>query len=66
VAIPTCFLEVGYAWGRGRPVLLVCQKDDGRNPLLPFDVAASRCLFYEDAVELEELMRGSMEGLSST
>jgi hypothetical protein len=57
------FLEAGYAWGRGRPTLFICRKTDGENPQLPFDVGNHRCLFYEDATELEELMKGSLGDL---
>jgi hypothetical protein len=58
---PNVFLEVGYAWGLGRPVLFLCRKVNGENPPLRFDVGGSRCLFYEDPVELEELITFEMK-----
>jgi hypothetical protein len=61
---PNVFLEVGYAWGRARPTLILCQKDsDGSNPTLPFDVAGHSCLYYEDAVDLAEELVRYLKGL---
>lgn len=55
---PNVYLEVGYSWGCGVPVILVAQKGEQ----LPFDVSTHRCLFYGSfsrfAVELEQLLRG--------
>jgi hypothetical protein len=55
---PNVYLEVGYAWGRGVPVIFVAK----RGEKLHFDVATHRCIFYgkftQFARELEELIRG--------
>ena len=55
---PNVYLEVGYAWGRGVPVIFVAKKGEK----LHFDVSTHRCLFYgrftQLAKELEELIRG--------
>ena len=59
---PNVFLEVGYAWGRQRPTLFLCREQDGERPDIPFDVASHRCLFYEDATDLEEQITRYLEG----
>lgn len=57
------FLEVGYAWGAGRPVILVAQ-DAAK---LPFDVRGQRCLEYgEDIARLAKLMKRELAGLKET
>jgi hypothetical protein len=54
------FLEVGFAWGAGRPVILVAQ--DAKK--LPFDVRGQRCLEYgEDIAKLAKLLRRELAGL---
>jgi hypothetical protein len=45
---PNVYLEVGYAWGRNRPtILLVRQGED-----LMFDVRGQRCLVYRNIKQL--------------
>jgi hypothetical protein len=55
---PNVYLEVGYAWGRGVPVIFVARKGEK----LHFDVSTHRCIFYgrftQFARDLEELIRG--------
>jgi hypothetical protein len=55
---PNVYLEVGYAWGRGVPVILVAKKGEQ----LHFDVSTHRCLFYgkfsQFVQDLEKLIRG--------
>jgi hypothetical protein len=55
---PNVYLEVGYAWGRGVPVIIVARKGE----ILHFDVSTHRCLYYgrftQFANELEKLIRG--------
>lgn len=46
------YLEVGYAWGRGIPTVLLVQ-DTGD---LRFDVKGQRCLIYKSIRQLEELL----------
>jgi hypothetical protein len=57
-ARPNVYLEVGYAWGRGIPVICVARKGEK----LHFDVSTHRCVFYgrftQFAKDLEELIRG--------
>ena len=55
---PNVYLEVGYAWGRGIPVIFVAKKGE----TLHFDVSTHRCVFYGNfrqfAKDLEDLVRG--------
>ena len=48
-ANPNVYLEVGYAWGLGRPAILITKNIDG----LRFDVRGHRCLQYRNIKELE-------------
>ena len=61
-ANPNVYLEVGYAWGCGRPtVLLVKDTAD-----LKFDVKGQRCLTYKKIRDLESLLKNELEGLKDT
>jgi hypothetical protein len=54
------YLEVGYAWGKKIPTVLVV--DDAK--LLRFDVAGQRCLVYNNSIKkLEELLTHELKGL---
>jgi hypothetical protein len=44
------YLEVGYAWGRGRPTILFTRDVQD----LKFDVQSQRCLIYKRIRDLEE------------
>lgn len=56
---PNVYLEVGYAWGRGRPTILLVQdvKD------LRFDVQSQRCLVYERIIDLTRLLSNELQRL---
>ena len=62
-ANPNVYLEVGYAWGRGRPtVLLVSDASQ-----LKFDVRGQRCLVYNRSIKrLEASLRAELEGLRTS
>jgi hypothetical protein len=49
-ANPNVYLEVGYAWGRGRPTILLVRDVEE----LRFDVKAHRCLVYRSIRDLEQ------------
>lgn len=53
------YLEVGYAWGKGRPTVLVANKEEE----LKFDVQGQRCLKYENIKELQDLLTAELKGL---
>jgi hypothetical protein len=60
-ANPNVYLEVGYAWGRDVPtVLLVSDAHE-----LKFDVHSQRCLIYDGSIRrLEELLAAELNALS--
>ncbi|WP_224362092.1 nucleoside 2-deoxyribosyltransferase [Hyalangium versicolor] len=60
MANPNVYLEVGYAWGRNRPTVLLVR--DVRE--LRFDVASYRCIVYRSIRELESLLTRELERLS--
>jgi hypothetical protein len=52
-ANPNVYLEVGYAWGKNRPTLLLSRKTDD----LRFDVRGQRCIVYENIVDLAKKLQ---------
>ncbi len=60
-ANPNVYLEVGYAWGKSRPTILLI-KDDQE---LRFDVHGQRCLKYERIRDLEESLKKELNELKS-
>ncbi len=60
-ANPNVYLEVGYAWGRGRPTILLVQdvKD------LRFDVQSQRCLVYDRIIDLTRLLTNELQRFQS-
>ncbi|MDY7230838.1 hypothetical protein [Hyalangium rubrum] len=59
MANPNVYLEVGYAWGKGRPTVLMVR--DVKE--LRFDVASYRCIVYRSIRELETLLTRELERL---
>ena len=58
---PNVFLEVGYAWGLGKPTILVMR--DGTDA--PFDVQGHRILRYTSLQELRKRLEQELAGLIS-
>ncbi len=58
---PNVFLEVGYAWGLGKPTVLILR--EGVEP--PFDVQSHRILRYSRLGELRKLVERELAGLVS-
>ena len=58
-ANPNVYLELGYAWGRRRPTILLVQNADD----LRFDVQGQRCLTYERIKDLEESLSRELQQL---
>ena len=54
---PNVYLELGYAWGKGRPTILLANKEEK----LLFDVRGQRCLRYESIKELEDLLKRELK-----
>jgi len=56
---PNVYLEVGYAWGCGRPTILLV-----RDPSeLMFDTKGERCLVYKKIKDLEKSLRNELVNL---
>ena len=56
---PNVFLEVGYAWGKGIPTVLIAKETE----VLKFDVRGQRCLLYASIRQLEEKLERELAGL---
>jgi hypothetical protein len=56
---PNVFLEVGYAWGKGRPTLFLAK---GEAPL-KFDVRNHRCIRYRVIHGLEKTLTSQLRDL---
>jgi hypothetical protein len=55
------YLEVGYAWGKNRPTLLLAKVGDE----LKFDVRGQRCLIYENIVDLSKKLQVDLAALQT-
>jgi hypothetical protein len=53
------YLEVGYAWGKDRPTVLLANKKDE----LRFDVRGQRCLRYQSIKDLENQLTTELKSL---
>jgi hypothetical protein len=53
------YLEVGYAWGKGRPTLLLAKAGNE----LKFDVRGQRCILYENIVGLAKQLQSDLSNL---
>ena len=56
---PNVFLEVGYAWGKGVPTLLIAKNTE----VLKFDVRGQRCILYSSIKDLQEKLERELVGL---
>jgi len=58
---PNVYLEVGYAWGKGIPVIFCARHGEE----LHFDVSGHRCIYYKNirqlSKDLEKLIRGILK-----
>lgn len=59
-ANPNVYLEVGYAWGCGRPTVLVIRDTSE----LKFDTRSQRCLVYKKIKDLETTLRAELSSLA--
>jgi hypothetical protein len=58
-ANPNVYLEVGYAWGKARPTILLIQDEKE----LRFDVRGQRCLTYERIIDLKKVLTKELQQL---
>jgi hypothetical protein len=56
---PNVYLEVGYAWGKGVPTVLLVKNTTE----LKFDVRSQRCLVYSSIHDLEGKLTNELAGL---
>ena len=59
-ANPNVYLEVGYAWGRKIPTVLLARDTND----LKFDVKGQRCIVYKSIKSLEDALGQELLGLS--
>jgi hypothetical protein len=66
-ANPNVFLEIGYAWGKERPTVLLWRKDavmkNTASP--PFDVLGQRRIDYRSIEDLEKKLSSALRALKS-
>lgn len=60
-ANPNVTLEVGYAWGKNRPTILLTKEPEK----LPFDLRGQRCLVYSQITDLEEALSKEIRALEA-
>jgi hypothetical protein len=60
-ANPNVYLEVGYAWGKDVPTLLIAKEGEE----LQFDVRTHRCIFYKNIVHLRKQLLDLMPRLAA-
>lgn len=58
-ANPNVFLEIGFAWGRGKPTVLIAKKGAS----LPFDVQGQKCIQYTSIANLRSLLTSELISL---
>ena len=58
---PNVFLELGYAWGRDKPTILV-QKDGEKSP---FDVQGQKQIRYKSSFKLRDALKAELQSLNS-
>lgn len=56
---PNVYLEVGYAWGRGKPTILL----ERSGTQAKFDVSGQKWLIYDRIKDLEEKLKRELDGL---
>lgn len=60
-ANPNVYLEIGFAWGKAKPTVLLV--NDTKH--LKFDVQGQRCLVYKNIRDLEETLKKELQNLLS-
>lgn len=60
-ANPNVYLEVGYAWGKGKNTILLIKDSDE----LKFNVQGQRCLEYKSIKDLMEKLEKELKDLNN-
>ena len=58
---PHVYLEVGYAWGKRRPTILMA-RDEAE---LHYDVRSHKCLTYKSILGLADALKRELDGLKA-
>jgi nucleoside 2-deoxyribosyltransferase len=58
---PNVYFEIGYAWGRGCPTILVTRDESE----LHYDVRSHKCLTYKSILGLADCLKRELEGLKA-
>lgn len=58
-ANPNVYLELGYAWGVGKPVVLVASGEQD----LMFNVRSEKCVMYDEVAQLRRLLNKELKQL---
>jgi hypothetical protein len=58
-ANPNVCLEVGYAWGKGKPTILIAKKGQA----LPFDISGQKCIVYKNIADLRSKLKTELKAL---
>ena len=61
-ANPNVFLEIGYAWGKGVPTVLIARDSE----VLKFDVRGQKCILYKSIKDLQDQLQRELVGLLAT
>ncbi|MCF4124872.1 hypothetical protein [Methylobacterium sp. SyP6R] len=56
---PNVFLELGYAWAKGKPAVLMLKEGSD----LPFDVGGQRCIVYKNIGDLRKRLTIELKNL---
>jgi hypothetical protein len=60
-ANPNVFLEIGFAWGTGKPTILIAKKGTS----LPFDVQGQKCIQYTSIANLRSVLAAELISLKA-
>ena len=53
------FLEIGYAWAKDKPTVLMVKKGQK----LPFDITGQKCIVYSTIFELRSRLKTELKAL---
>jgi hypothetical protein len=56
---PNVYLEIGYAWAKGKPMILIARKDQQ----LPFDIRGQKYIVYSNISDLRNKLRAELKSL---
>jgi hypothetical protein len=59
-ANPNVFLEIGYAWAKNKPTVLIIKK----RQKLPFDIGGQKCIVYSDITDLRDQLKSELKSLN--